>query len=43
VPFHQTREFAASEFDAYLPLSAIASINVSEKINKVTGFLSTLS
>lgn len=43
VPFQKTREFAAGEFDAYLPMSAIASINVTEKIGKVTDFLSGIS
>ena len=40
VPFTQEKEFAASEFEAYLPVSAIASINVSEKIGRVKDFLS---
>lgn len=28
IPFEQSREFAASEFDVYFPVLAIASINV---------------
>lgn len=42
VPFAQEKEFAASEFDAYLPVSAIASINVTEKVGQIKDILSTL-
>lgn len=42
LPFTQEKEFAASEFEAYLPVSALTSINVSEKVGKVKDFLSTL-
>lgn len=42
VPFEQSREFEAREFGMYFPVSAIAAINVTEKIGQVTEFLSTL-
>ena len=42
VPFTQEKEFAASEFDAYLPVSAIASINVTEKVGQIKDILSGL-
>lgn len=40
--FEEEREFAASEFDAYFPVSAIASINVTEKVGQVKDLLSGL-
>jgi LEA14-like dessication related protein len=42
VPFKQSREFPASEFEAYLPISALSSINVTEKIGQARNFLSSL-
>jgi len=42
LPFEQSREFAAGEFEAYFPMSAIASINVTEKVDQVRDFLSGL-
>jgi LEA14-like dessication related protein len=42
LPFTEEREFAASEFEAYFPVSAIESINVTEKVGQVKDFLSGL-
>lgn len=42
VPFTESREFAAEEFEAYFPVSALASINVTEKIGQVKDILAGL-
>lgn len=42
LPFAQEKEVPASEFEAYLPISAIAAINVTEKVGQVKDFLSAL-
>ena len=42
LPFVQEKEFAASEFEAYLPVSALGSINVTEKVGQIKDILSGL-
>ena len=43
MPFKQSRTFAASEFEAYLPVSAIASINVTEKLGQARDILAGIT
>ncbi len=43
MPFEKSREFAASEFDAYFPVPAIASINVTEGIQAAKDLYSQLT
>lgn len=42
VPFAKSRTFDARDFDIYLPVSALASINISEKVGQVRDILSSL-
>jgi LEA14-like dessication related protein len=42
VPFEKSRSFDAREFDLYLPVSALASINITEKAGQVRDFISSL-
>ena len=43
MPFEQSREFAASEFDAYFPVSTLASINVTEGIRTAKDLISQIT
>lgn len=40
MPFEQSREFSASEFEAYLPVSSIAGVNVTEGIKTAKDLIS---
>ncbi|HII99885.1 MAG TPA: LEA type 2 family protein [Methanoregula sp.] len=43
MPFEQSREFAASEFDVYFPVSTIASLNVTEGIRTAKDLFSQVT
>ena len=42
LPFEHEKVFEAGEFEAYFPVSAITSINVTEKVGQIRDFLAEL-